>query len=121
MIGLLRGLLMFAEPDIPRIALGAGLAINLFLQYAIIKAIRSKPIDRLPPAEQTIAMSRQKMTMKIILTGAGAFAVEMLINVGLLIKQVYSIRIFAFVQLIAMALFFCYFVVSFTRLQKRQG
>ena len=117
-IGFLRGLFMFGESDIPRIAICVGLAINLFLQYAIIKAIRSKPIDQLPPVEQAVAKARQKAMMKIISTGAGALMVEMLINVGLMTKQVYSVRTFAFVQLVAIALFFCYFVVSFTRLKK---
>jgi hypothetical protein len=120
-IGFLRGLFMFGEPDKPRIAICVGLAINLLFQYTIIKAIRSKPIDQLPPDEQVIAKARQKAMMKIIFTGTGALAVEMLINVGLLIKHVYSVRTFAFVQLTATALFFWYFVVGFTRLQKKTG
>ncbi len=120
-IGFLRGLFMFGEPDVPRIAICVGLAINLFLQYAIIKAIRSKTIDQLPPIEQAIAKTRQRAMMKVIFIGAGFLAVVMLINVGLFIRQVYSIRTMAFVQLVAMALFFCYFVISFRRLQKKTG
>ena len=117
-LGFLKGLSMFGEPDTPRVAICVGLAFNLLFQYGIIKAIRSKPIDQLPPAEQATAKTRQKAMMKIIFTGAGALTVEMLINVGLMTKQVYSVRTFAFVQLVAIALFFCYFVVSFTRLKK---
>jgi ABC-type bacteriocin/lantibiotic exporter with double-glycine peptidase domain len=120
-IGFLRGLYMFGEPDIPRIAICVGLAFNLLLQYGIIKAIRRKPIDQLPPAEQVIAKTRKKEVLNTVFTGAAALAVVMLINVGLFVKQVYSARAFAFVQLVAVALFFCYFVASFRRLQKKTG
>jgi len=120
-LGFLKGLSMFGEPDTPRVAICVGLAFNLLFQYGIIKAIRSKPIDQLPPAEQATAKTRQKAMMKIIFTSAGALAVEMLINVGLFIKQVYSIRTFTSVQLFATVLFFGYFMFSFKRLQKKTG
>ena len=117
-LGFLRGLYAFGEPDFPHSAICVGLAINLFLQYVIIKAIRRKPIDQLPPAEQAMAKTRQKAMLKTIFTGAITLAVVMLINVGLFIKHVYSVRTFAFVELVAAALLFCFFVVSFRRLQK---
>ncbi|HEY5328618.1 MAG TPA: hypothetical protein VIJ79_01940 [Acidobacteriaceae bacterium] len=120
-LGFLRALYAFGEPDFPRSAIYVGLAINLFLQYVIIKAIRRKPIDQLPPAEEAMAKTRQKAMMKTIFTGAATLAVVMLINVGLFIKHVYSVRTFAFVELVAAALLFCFFVVSFRRLQKETG
>jgi hypothetical protein len=117
-IGFVRGLFMFGETDMPRIVLCCGLVLNLLLQYGVIKAIRTKPIEQLPPTQQARVKTRQKAMMKIIFTGSGALAVVMLINVGLFIKHMYSIRTFAFVQLVAAAFFFCYFVVSVTRLKK---
>jgi hypothetical protein len=120
-IGFVRGLFMFGEPDVPRVALCIGFAINVLLQYNVIKAIRRKPLEELPPNEQAIAKTRQKAVMKTVLTGAAALAIVMLVNVGLFIKHVYSARAFAFVQLAAMLLFFSYFIVSFKLLQKKTG
>jgi hypothetical protein len=109
----------FRNPQWPGVV---GIAVNVLWQYVTLLAIRrQKNIAQLAPPEQTEVMNQQRAILKPLFIGCFSLFVMLMISVGLFLSHAYSIRTFAFVVVTASALTFCFLVVSFTRLQKRQG
>jgi NADH:ubiquinone oxidoreductase subunit 3 (subunit A) len=121
-IGLLAGLLSFRDPDVPRIALLGGLAVNLLLQAAVITALRKqKRVEQLQAAERDRVANRQHAMLRVMFIGCSFLFVALVVDVGLFVSHTYSARTFAFVALVAAASTFIFLTFRFARLQRSQG
>jgi NADH:ubiquinone oxidoreductase subunit 3 (subunit A) len=121
-IGLLAGLLSFRDPNVPRIALLCGTAVNLLLQAAVITALRKqKRVKQLPAAERNRVTSRQHAMLRVMFIGCSFLFVALMADMGLFVSHTYSARTFAFVALVAAASTFVFLTFRFARLQKSQG
>jgi len=120
--GLFRGAFLLKDGDIPRIAIFTGIAVNLFLQFVIVSAIRKSGRTTKPsPEEQALLLERQRAILKNLLAVVSCFVVVLMVNVALFISHVYSARAFAIVSLIAMVFAFTFLTFRFGRLQKSRG
>jgi hypothetical protein len=119
LLGLLRGLLWLGNPNIPRLPLFIGIAINLFIQACIVTAFRKqKNAESLSPEDQSVSQNRQRLVMKTVAMGAGIYAALLMANVALFISHKYSARIFASVALAEMISMFLFLFIRLTKVQK---
>ncbi len=121
-LGLFRALFILRDPNVPHIPLIIGITMNLSFQWLLITALRKqKTNQKLSPAEQTVIINRQRGAMRILFIGAFSLFVVLMVDMGLLMSHIYSIRAFAFVALIAAALTFTFLTLRFSQLKKLQG
>jgi len=121
-LGLLRVLLLLRYPNVSRIALLVGIAINLLFQAVVITALRKqKRVEQLLPAERDQVNNRQRAMLRLLFIGSSCLFVALMVNVGLFVAHMYSIRTFAFVVLAAAALTFVFLTVRITQLNRSQG
>lgn len=121
-IALIRGLFALRDPNLPRVPLIVGIAINLCFQWLMITALRrQKTIEKLSPAKQTAISNRQRGVMRVLFVGCSFLFVALTVNVGLFISHMYSIRAFAFVAIVAAAFTFAFLTFRFTQLKRSGG